>query len=264
MTPRTQDFVTAHKHRRNNSTATVFISNLICAPDYNDLFKGLAREIQENVKEGLEKGSKRLPRVFDSNYDPNVPIPPMESICAFLDRISECRRLAPECSVLTAYFLDQLKSNGYYLQPNNWARTVLVAMMLSEKVTEDKAVWNVDFLDSVFPNFPVTDMNVLEREFLGSIQYKVNMKPSDYAKFYFILRGDATGSSSKPLDKIGVKVLEAKALARSTKRSNSTPRTPPKCDTLDAVRRANSEQSNISPTSPLSLENLLKFNRSLI
>lgn len=58
---------------------------------------------------------------------------------------------------------------------------------MMQKVWEDQAVWNVDFL-SVFPNVNVNDLNKLEKYFLELVAYNVSLKASEYAKYYFELR----------------------------------------------------------------------------
>src|SRR5689334_16884451 len=70
---------------------------------------------------------------------------------------------------------------------HTWRRIVLASLIVADKVFEDYAVWNADFL-SLFPQTDIQDLNTLEREFLNFLQYATTFKASDYAKYYFALK----------------------------------------------------------------------------
>jgi len=92
---------------------------------------------------------------------------------------------------------------------------MLGALLLSSKVWEDLAVWNVDFL-SLFPNLSLKDLNLLEREYLMSLNYTVSLTASIYAKYYFELRSlsDITEEffPLKPLDGKMASIIEARSI----------------------------------------------------
>jgi hypothetical protein len=61
-------------------------------------------------------------------------------------------------------------------------RAVTIAIVVADKVFEDYAVWNADFL-ALFPLSNIGDLNSLEREFLNAIQFNTTFKASDYARY---------------------------------------------------------------------------------
>jgi hypothetical protein len=50
-----------------------------------------------------------------------------------------------------------LENTGIGLQPANWARAVLGAIIMAAKVWDDHAVWNVDFCQ-IFPDVDGEDL----------------------------------------------------------------------------------------------------------
>jgi hypothetical protein len=50
-----------------------------------------------------------------------------------------------------------IENKNIVIYPENWARIVVGAVMLSSKVWDDHAIWNVDFCQ-VFPDVAVTDL----------------------------------------------------------------------------------------------------------
>jgi len=83
----------------------------------------------------------------------------------------------------------------------NWRRIFLGAILVADKVAEEYQVWNVDYKRS-FPKMSVSDVNSLERLFLGLLKFELTVTPSMYATYYFGLRAVAgiAGLSIKPLD----------------------------------------------------------------
>ncbi len=94
------------------------------------------------------------------------------------------------------------------LQATNWRPLVLVALMVSQKVWDDKYLSNADFC-YIYPFFDSEQMNTLEIKFLEMIQYNVYVKDSLYTKYYLELRSLVPEeSSSKPMDQFTLNKLE--------------------------------------------------------
>jgi len=100
------------------------------------------------------------------------------------------------------------------LNATTWRRLVLSTLILSSKVWEDLAVWNVDFIE-LFPNITVKDLNKLERVVLDSLDFTVTIKASDYVRQFFSLSafvdvGKDRDSGERPMDSDALKKLEVR------------------------------------------------------
>jgi len=90
-----------------------------------------------------------------------------------------------ECCVMALVFLDRItESTGFQIQPKNWRRILLAALIIASKVWEDESVWNVDFVD-VFPNLNADDLLLIEKCFLHDLDFNLHVKNSLYARYYF-------------------------------------------------------------------------------
>jgi len=207
-------------HRIHSSTNTLYVSSLLIAPNKDDLMHCIAKAIKLQIKEsaGEEELSGDLlgdttHDVFDEYTNPLVENEWSESedktvsvdrIYNFITQIFKATKMKTECAIMTLAYIERLLLNKKVkieLTHNTWRRIVLAAMIVSDKVFEDYAVWNVDFMNMV-PASSVEDLNKLERKFLTYLNFKTALTASDYARYYFALRELATNKnnfSDKPL-----------------------------------------------------------------
>jgi len=176
-----------------------------------------------NIKNNETREPKRFKDIFDEQKHPLgdgkkdfSQSPEISEIIDFLQVIFSSQSLSAECGVMSAAYIERLvRLTGITLHATNWRRIVVGALLLAAKVWEDLAVWNVDWLEGTFPNVTVQDLNLLEKEFLSSLQFTVSLKASVYAKYYFDLRAlsdvDDDHFPVKPLDTEGAAQLEAKS-----------------------------------------------------
>merc|ERR1719433_599013 len=59
---------------------------------------------------------------------------------------------------------------------------------MASKMWDDLASWNIEFAE-LFPVFSLTEINALEVLFLKQLNYNLFISGSDYARYYFALRG---------------------------------------------------------------------------
>ena len=64
---------------------------------------------------------------------------------------------------------------------------LLAAMIVAQKVWDDKSLLNVDF-SVICSAYTLKDINNLEKAFLDLIEYNVSITASLYASYYFELR----------------------------------------------------------------------------
>jgi len=250
--------------RKFSSTATIYAKNTINAPDVQEIVKCLAKALYWNIKNNEAKEPKRFKDIFDEQKHPlgdgkkdYSHSPEQTEIEDFLNVIFSSQNLSAECGVMAAAYIERLvRLTGVTLHATNWRRIAVGALLLAAKVWEDLAVWNVDWLEGTFPNVKVQDLNLLEKEFLSSLQFTVSLKSSVYAKYYFDLRAlsevDDEHFPVKPLDKEGAAMLEAKS--RGLEESRNSP------SSLIAEKRSNSLNTipTIKSNKPLSIEELTR------
>lgn len=124
----------------------------------------------------------------DSDDLDRLKEPDRKTIYHFVKTLFKAAQLSSEYAITTLVYLERLMTYAEMdLTPKTWRRMFLGAIVLSSKVWEDQAVWNVDYAQ-ILEEISVDDINELERHFLGLIQFNMNVPSSVYAKYYFHLR----------------------------------------------------------------------------
>jgi len=210
--------------QKHNSTSSLYINSTISQPDNDELLKCMATAVLYHIEKGVSSLNKTFYDIFNEE---KIPIqkskvdcrkmPDVDTIYKFLNMIFKAERLDSECAIMCLAYIERIIAlTGLTMDPTNWRRIVLSALILASKVWEDQSVWNVDFLP-VFDNLTAQDLNKLERQFLALLQYNVSLTASLYAKYYFELRTfsklDSEHFPLQPLDKLNAKRLEDHSLA---------------------------------------------------
>jgi hypothetical protein len=205
--------------QKHNSTSSLYINSTISQPDNEELLRCMATAILYHIEKGAMSTHKTYYDIFSEEKYPIMKsrvdtkkIPDVEAIYQFLNTIFKAERLDSECAIMCLAYTERIIAlTGLTMDPTNWRRLVLSALILASKVWEDQSVWNVDFLP-VFDNLTAQDLNKLERQFLALLQYNVSLTASLYAKYYFELRQfsklNAEHFPLQPLDKLNAKRLE--------------------------------------------------------
>ena len=133
----------------------------------------------DSLEDILEENT---PEIFDENRNPlgdwNIEEDgrvKVDQIYNFLAQIFKSTKMKTECAIMTLAYVERLLYNSKVkieLTASTWRRIVLSAIIVSDKVFEDYAVWNVDFMNMV-PLSSVEDLNKLERNFLTCLNFKV-------------------------------------------------------------------------------------------
>jgi len=218
----------APRRRKYNSTETLFVRNIIMAPDIDEIVYCIARRIVQTLRSTIHLPEpERISLViFDErkrklfNKFQNV-FPNFLYIHKFLSKLFTSREISAECGVMAMAYADRLlQLTGLTFDKSNWRPVVFTAILLASKVWEDASVWNADYAE-VFKGLSVENINSLEREFLMKINFKLGLSSSDYTRYYFELRSLAAVSEEnfpvKPLDKRTAAELEARCTGAEEK-----------------------------------------------
>jgi len=211
------------KRDKFNSTATIFMSNSIKSADVYEIIFCISRALAGLIKKEEENKTPKFVDIFSEEVHPlgdgstdlkNSPT--FDQVLGFLKELFEGQDLSAECGVMAAAYIERLLSlTGITIHASNWRRITLGALLLSSKVWEDLAVWNIDFLSS-FPRLTVKDLNRLEWVYLSSLSFTVSLTATVYAKYYFQLRSLSDTSEQffplQPLDTKTAAKIEARSL----------------------------------------------------
>lgn len=136
-----------------------------------------------------EKYIEERPEEFDEKRKEKLRTPPtQEDMAEYLQALYDCAKFSPECVVFCLIYLHRLMcETGMRLHPMNWRPLILCAILVAQKVWDDKYLTNGEF-SLIYPFFVTEEINKLERKFLELIKYNVMVKAALYTKYYFELR----------------------------------------------------------------------------
>lgn len=198
---------------RSSSCSTIFTDgSTISQPDLNQTIKCVSLAIYYHIKNRTSDSfveifdesihPLKMPNSDDNEQQPDDLVtldqggyqngvkeePDHADIFWFVKTLFKAAQLTSEYAITTLVYLERLMTYAEMdLTPRTWRRMFLGAILLSSKVWEDQAVWNVDYAQ-ILEEISVEDINELERQFLELIQFNMNVPSSVYAKYYFHLR----------------------------------------------------------------------------
>lgn len=211
--------------KKSSSCSTIYLDDsTVSQPNLKNTIKCVTLAIYYHIR---NRASNRVLEIFDEKLHPlskeKVPDdydqrdPDHRAIYRFVRTLFNAAQLTAECAIITLVYLERLLTYAEIdIVPSTWKRIVLGAILLSSKVWDDQAVWNVDYCQ-ILKDISVEDMNELERQFLEMLQFNINVPASVYAKYYFDLRTLADQNDltfpTEPLTKDRAHKLEAMSQA---------------------------------------------------
>eukprot|EP00123_Amoebidium_parasiticum_P021524 comp6878_c1_seq1/m.2627 comp6878_c1_seq1/g.2627 ORF comp6878_c1_seq1/g.2627 comp6878_c1_seq1/m.2627 type:complete len:445 (-) comp6878_c1_seq1:218-1552(-) len=182
----------------SNSCSTLFVDQTVSHPDLDIILRCASTAVHVTFKRVLS--DPFLPDfdpIFDErehpltsqriSHDYRTRLLTVTEIYDFLRAFFKAAVLKADVAIVTMVYITRLHNAGLVLQPANWKRVLLGAVMLASKVWDDQAVWNADYC-TVLPDVSVDSMNQLERKVLELLAYNVSVSLSEYAQHYFDLR----------------------------------------------------------------------------
>ena len=108
--------------------------------------------------------ARRTPPVHLLCHDTTFPI------WQALKSIYSIAEFSSECLVISLLYIERLRSlTGLHLLISNWQPILLAAMVVAQKVWDDKSLLNIDF-SMICSAYSLRDINNLEMRFLELIQ----------------------------------------------------------------------------------------------
>eukprot|EP00116_Pleurobrachia_bachei_P004264 sb/3464526/ len=237
--------------KKSNSCSTIFIDdNTVSQPNLRATLKCVSVAIYYHIKKRDQ--DTEFVDILDEKRHPlsKQPVPtdyakiePTHNyIYRFIKNLFISAQLTAECAIISLIYIERLLTCAdICLQPSNWKRIVLGAILLASKVWDDQAVWNVDYCQ-IMKDLQVEDVNELERQFLELIQFNINVQQAAYAKYYFDLRSAAEQHGLQlPVDTLDIK--RAKKLEAYSQNEE-----------FDKL----ADMAEAGPVKAMSLENLMK------
>ena len=126
-----------------------------------------------------------------------------------------------ECLIISLIYIERLyECSRIYISETNWKHLCFITLSIASKVWDDESYENVHFA-LVYTRFTKEEIAKMEGRFLELTNFNINVKSSEYAKYYFILRTHAENNKRsfplQPLDVDTVRKLQASAEAAQAK-----------------------------------------------
>ncbi|KAI9101244.1 hypothetical protein DFS34DRAFT_613754 [Phlyctochytrium arcticum] len=220
-----------------NSCSTLFVESTISNADLTDTLRCVASALVKHMRRNAKQKYFKTDDIFSEELHPLSQhfqffrrTPSDDDVFKFLECLFHAAELTAECGIITLVYVERMLNNTKLtLHASNWTRIVLGGLVLASKVWDDHAVWNIDFVQ-IFPDVAVENMNELERWYMAALAFDVNVKASEYARYYFELRDLAEKTRKrwplKPLTLRDAAKLEARTARPAPKAESSASNTP--------------------------------------
>lgn len=197
---------------RANTTNSQYrsrLSSTIFQPDAEDQLRCVAAVLHAHMISFAKSMSwnheSRKRTVFDGTGNCTIDtIPTQEIVFKFMNKIFKSAEMLKETIIMALIYLERLlkDSDGKLnIHLNNWRSLVLICMLVASKVWDDLSMQNGDF-SKICPEYSLKRINELEVAFLETIEYRVRVPSSTYAKYYFQLRAIGLGLGRMPTAKM--------------------------------------------------------------
>jgi hypothetical protein len=114
--------------------------------------------------------------------------PTLEEIYYFCKYVIITGRMEKEIPILCLIYLERFtKKTGILINGTNWKRLTLISLILASKIWDDDSLENVHF-PQVMTDISLKEIAGLEAVFLRLIDFDLNIRGAEYAKFYFVLK----------------------------------------------------------------------------
>jgi len=211
------------------------------SPGAANLFPFFSEENNPLYLDPSERAASEAQGNRDTAKRTKREVPAEETIFHTLHSVYSCARFPSECLIISLVYIERLIAvAGVPILCTSWRPILLAALILAQKVWDDRSLHNVDF--SMFcPMFTLKEINHLEKKFLELIEYDVSVSTSLYASYYFQLRtlcqreNNGQEPALKPMDMEKAQALEARGLSKTAELKKSAGKTWQSANDVDAT-----------------------------
>jgi len=143
-------------------------------------FEVLLREIKSSQSGAGAKAD------LDSSIGEVTTVPTLHDILEFLQHIY--KKYSPSVNILSLVYLNRVDSlHGLRFNAKNWQALWVTVVIVAQKMWDDTSIKTGEYA-KLLPGCSKQDLVVREVAFLKLLRYRVSVKSSLYAKFYYELR----------------------------------------------------------------------------
>ena len=114
--------------------------------------------------------------------------PDPQMIFEFCANIMLLTKMEKETIIVALIYIERLIFNtGLLMTSRNWRKLIFTALVISSKIWDDDSLENIHF-SQIFTHLKIGEINLLERNFLELINYKVFVKFSEFMEYYFSVK----------------------------------------------------------------------------
>mmetsp|Transcript_15622 Transcript_15622/g.25674 ORF Transcript_15622/g.25674 Transcript_15622/m.25674 type:complete len:733 (-) Transcript_15622:148-2346(-) len=231
---------------KRNTCGTIHVNTTLAAPDQDAMIKCVCGVFRAHLLQSSAAADRNASNCLsatpqDSKYAvfkdcrshgdyrslDIESIPTLEDVTEFYRSIFVRSQMEIECIIISLIYVERLikKTKGELRpQADNWRSILFSCMVLASKVWDDLSMWNCDF-SKIGPcgmTFSLQRTNELEIALLSALQYRVKVRASEYAKYYFLMRGMLCRSGLANDDLTRLNPLDVKGATNISSTSGSS------------------------------------------
>ena len=144
----------------------------------NTLFEGMAKSLVSNIRTTEKcRATLRASGVHTGEVD------------EYLKWVRRISRLRMDCFVVAFGYLYRLVErrrikDPFLLTRSNWRLLVITAIMIAQKFSNDESYPNTEFIKLLEPDYTIKQLNQMEVEFLGRLNWNCSFTPQEYYDYY--------------------------------------------------------------------------------
>ncbi|XP_026191571.1 cyclin-Y-like protein 1 [Cyclospora cayetanensis] len=185
--------------RYQTADYSFMLTSSLNSPNAAKLISAIAALLHNQIDADVKKPRSENPEfmVFDEDMylegtdagqEKLHTCPTVEEIVDFFSALYDAAQYSAECNVLALLYINRLIAfSGLTLNKSNWRPIIFTALLIAQKVWDDKLLSNASFA-FIYPFFTREEINKLEATFLDLLHFEVVVRPSIYAMYYFELR----------------------------------------------------------------------------